>query len=297
MGKDDYYKILGVDRDASDEAIKRAYRKLARKYHPDVHKGADAAERFQAVGEAYDVLRDPEKRAAYDQYGEDWQNPQPQYQDTGWQGGFGFAPDDLAREDNQRFSEFFDAFRNAEFRQPTEQHVRLALDLEDVFAGARRNVTIRLPQMDAGGRIVWEDKTLAVRIPKGVVEGQHIRLRGQGAQGADLIAEIILRPHPVFRVDGRDIHLQLPVTPWEAALGAKVAMPTPGGKVQITVPSNARSGQRLRLKGRGLPGAVSGDMFAEIQIVNPPVKTVQAREFYENMARELAFDPRQNMGG
>ncbi len=287
MSADDYYKVLGVSRDASDDAIKRAYRKLARKYHPDVNTGADAAQMFQTVSEAYDVLRDPEKRAAYDQYGADWQNPRPQ---ASWDGGFGFAPDDMGRAGAADFDDIFKAFGSGGFAQRAVQHVRLEVDLEDVFAGARKRVELRLPQLDQQGRVVWRTETLDIDIPKGLSEGQHLRLQ---ADGTELIAEVAVKPHPIFRLDGRDISVDLPVTPWEAALGARVAMPTPSGKVEIRVPPNARSGQKLRLKGKGLPGAVAGDLFATLLIINPPVKSAEAKELYEKMAREFRFDPRR----
>lgn len=293
MDDEDFYKTLGVARDATPDEIKRAYRKLARKYHPDVNKSAEAAARFQAVGHAHDVLRDPEKRAAYDQHGADWQNP-PQQQR--WDGGYGFAPEDMSRADAGIFEDFFDSFGRSGFSRATPQHARIDLDLEDIFAGARKTVSLRMPEMDREGRVHWRDQRIAVDIPKGMMEGQHLRLKGQGAEGSDLILEVALKPHPVFRINGRDISLILPVTPWEAALGGSVTMPTPGGKVQIKVPPNARSGQRLRLKGRGLPGPRNGDLFAELQIVNPPVKTAEAKALYERMAKELKFDPRKDQG-
>ncbi len=298
MAGEDFYKVLGVARTASADDIKRAYRKLARKYHPDVHKGAGTAEKFQAVGNAYDVLRDPEKRAAYDAYGADWENPpRPAQEGQNWDGGFGFAREDMSRADAGVFRDFFDAFGSrGGFSRPSPQQARLALDLEDVFAGARKIVGLRMPEMDPQGRMHWRDHKVVVNVPKGIGEGQHLRLKGQGAEGADLILEIALNPHPIFRVDGRDISVDLPITPWEAALGARIAMPTPGGKVQVKVPPNARSGQRLRLKGRGMPGAVPGDLYASLLIVNPPVKTAKAREFYERMAEELKFDPRKDQG-
>lgn len=304
MAQEDFYKTLGVARDATPDAIKRAYRKLARKYHPDVNTGPEAATRFQTIGTAYDVLRDPEKRAAYDKFGPDWESLQHKQdqQQTRWNGGYGFAPEDMSRADAGIFEDFFDAFGQDTFgrrasTRPAAQHARIDIDLEDVFKGARKTLGLRMPDVDAQGRVQWRDQQIAVDIPKGIVAGQHLRLKGMGSQGADLILEVMLKSHPTFRVDGRDISVTLPVTPWEAALGAKVAMPTPGGKVQITVPPNARSGQRLRLKGRGLPGPRPGDLYAELQIINPPVKTAEARAFYERMAKELNFDPRKDQGG
>lgn len=303
MAQTDFYKVLGVARDSSPDEIKRAYRKLARKYHPDVNTGPEAAAKFQEIGNAYDVLRDPEKRAAYDAYGPDWEVKQ-HHQDqehTRWNGGYGFAPEDMSRADAGIFEDFFSAFGQDQagqraYYQQSAQPARIDLDLEDIFAGARKTFSLRVPELDAQGRVHWRDQRIAVDIPKGITEGQHLRLKGKGRQGADLILEIAIKAHPTFHVDGHDISVTLPVTPWEAALGAKVAMPTPGGKVQIKVPANARSGQRLRLKGRGLPGARPGDLFAELQIVNPPVETAEAKAFYERMAKELNFDPRAGGG-
>lgn len=302
MAQEDFYQTLGIARDAGPDDIKRAYRKLARKYHPDVNNSPEAAKTFQAVGTAYDVLRDPEKRTAYDKYGPDWETLQHQQQHSArWNDGYGFAQEDMSRTDAGIFEDFFqafgaDAFGKRTTARPGTQHARIDIDLEDVFEGARKTLGLRVPEMDRHGRVQWRDQRIAVDIPKGTTEGQHLRLRGKGAQGADLILEVALKPHPVFRLDGHDISVTLPVTPWEAALGAKVAMPTPGGKVQIKVPPNARSGQRLRLKGRGLPGARPGDLYAELQIINPPVKTAEARALYERMAKELNFDPRKDQG-
>ncbi|MBE0414005.1 MAG: DnaJ domain-containing protein [Yoonia sp.] len=304
MVQEDFYKTLGVARDASSDDIKRAYRKLARKYHPDVNTGADTAARFQAIGHAHDVLRDPEKRAAYDKFGPEWETlkQQQQQEQTRWTGGYGFAPEDMSQADAGIFEDYFSAFRQDPFgrrasTRPMDQHARIDIALEDIFTGATKTFGLQVPDLDDQGRVVWRDQRIAVNIPKGIAAGQHLRLKGKGGQGADLILEVALAPHPTFRVDGRDISVALPVTPWEAALGAKVGMPTPGGKVQITVPPNARSGQRLRLKGRGLPGPHAGDLYAELQIINPPVNTAEARAFYERMAKELNFDPRKDQGG
>lgn len=311
MDRDAYYKVLGVERTASADEIKRAYRKLARKYHPDVNPDPEADVKFKQAGEAFAVLGDAEKRAEYDAgpagfqpgSGSDFTPP------PGWEQGFSFTghPDGA---DHAAFGDFFeDIMRGAGGRGGAraqqggqDQHAKITLDLTDVFAGATRVLTLRMPQMDAQGRLALVDRNISVTVPKGIQAGQHIRLKGQGmpgmGQGAagDLFLEVAFAPHPLYRVDGRDLYLDLPVTPWEAALGGKVKMPTPTGKVDLKIPKNAKSGQKLRLKGRGLPAPVAGDFYAVLKIVNPPVASSKAREFYEQMAREVSFDPRAEMG-
>ena len=306
----DYYETLGVKRDASADEIKRAYRKLARKFHPDVNAVPEAAEKFKAVSEAYSALKDPETRAAYDQLGKGWKAGQGFEPPPDWNHPFRAreAPD---RAEESAFSDFFEnLFRRGhsghfgqDFDQRgQDQHARIELSVEDVFSGATKTLTLRMPQADASGRVAIRERRVSVKVPKGIGEGQHIRLRGQGAPGTgrggagDLILEVVLAPHPVFRIDGRDLYLDLPVSPWEAALGGKVSMTTPGGAVDIVIPKNARAGQKLRLKGRGLPGKTAGDLYAVLKIVNPPVKTSQERAAFEKMAKEFNFDPRRHMG-
>ena len=288
----DYYETLGVTRAASQDDIKRAYRRLARKYHPDVSKEADAESRFKEVGEAYEVLRDPEKRAAYDRFGKDWKHGQEFRPPPGWErqvnfGGGGFSG-------ASGFSEFFetlfghDGIRGA--RGPmrakgSDQSVRIEIPIEDAYRGATRNVTLR-------------GRTLSVRIPKGVTEGQRIRLGGQGGVGpgggpaGDLYLTVTHAAHPLFRADGRDVHLTLPVAPWEAALGATIAVPTLGGKVDLKIPRGSRAGRTLRLKGRGLPGRPSGDQYVALEIVVPPADSPEAESLYRKMAESMDFDPR-----
>lgn len=311
MDYKDYYEILGLKRDATETEIKRAYRKLARKYHPDVNP--DAEQDFKDVGEAYDVLKDPEKRAAYDQLGSGWQQGERFRPPPDWDQRFSFSNSREAATEADAFSDFFETLfrRNHEegsyFHEAgvrgQDQHARLSLQIEDAFQGGTRTLSIATPGLDPSGRMVMRNKNISVAIPKGIGPGQHIRLRGKGSPGlgdarpGDLFLEVSFEPHPVFRIDGRDLYLDLPLTPWEAALGSSVTMPTPGGSVEIRIPNNARSGQKLRLKGRGLPGPRPGDLFAVLKIVNPPVKTEKAREFYEGMARELDFNPRKKLGG
>jgi len=303
----DYYKTMGVAREATPEQIKQAYRRLARRYHPDVSKDPDAEARFKEVGEAYEVLRDPEKRAAYDQLGS---GPRPGEQfrpPPDWGAGFGFRRDAGAPggdQDGFTFegdpSEFFEtlfgragaAGRRAHRarEQGADHHARVIVDLAASLEGGTRTLTV-------GGR------TLNVKIPKGIQAGQHIRLAGQGGQlpgeakAGDLLLEVSFAPHPHFRPEGRDLYLDLPVAPWEAALGAAVTVPTPEGPVSLQVPPGSRAGTRLRLRGRGLPSRPPGDLYATLQIALPPADTAAARAAYEAFAAAAPFNPRSSLGG
>lgn len=308
MSTKDHYKTLGVPRDASIEDIKRAFRKLARKYHPDVTKGPQAEARFKEINEAYDVLKDPEKRAAYD-------NPQPQ-QDfehaSGWDQGFGFSHPGSGSE--EAFADLFARFSRggpdmsgmsgmSRGMAAADQHARIEIPLTEAYQGATRTLTLRTPRISSLGEVSYEERNISVRIPKGILEGQNIRLSGQGMRlsdggaAGDLFLEVVFAPHPVYRPDGRDLHLDLPIAPWEAALGQKIVLPTPDGKVDLKIPANARSGQKLRLKGKGLPAHPPGDIYATLYIVNPKVTTAQDKEFFEKMAGEMSFNPRARMGG
>ncbi|NOY16820.1 MAG: DnaJ domain-containing protein [Gammaproteobacteria bacterium] len=311
----DYYKIMGIKRDATQNEIKRAYRKLARKYHPDVSKISDAEERFKEVGEAYEVLKDPEKRAAYDQLGSNWQQGQDFQPPPGWQDGFEFSGGGYTEANSAHFSDFFeDLFGRAggaEFQQARgrhfqmkgeDHHAKVGVSLEDAYHGARRAITLKMPEVDTTGHLVTHDRKLNVKIPKGVTQGQRIRLRGQGGPGVgdapagDLYLEIDLLPHPIYTVDGRDVYVDLPVTPWEAALGEKVSIPTLGGKVEMKIPVGSQSGSKLRLKGRGLPGKKKGDQFVVIKIETPEAKTEEQKELYRRMQKEMNFNPRHRLG-
>lgn len=316
----DYYQTLGVDKTASADEIKKAYRKLARKYHPDVSKEADASARMAAVNEANAVLSDPEKRAAYDALsarrppGGDFQPP------PGWDEGFEFtgagpgmgAGVGAGRGGEEGdFSEFFaHLFGQARARQAQrtraaqrgeDHHAAIGVDLRDSYDGATRELQLRAPRLDASGHVVLDERTLQIRIPKGVREGQQIRLAGQGSPGlggapaGDLFLEVRFNPDPRFRVDGRDVTQTVPVAPWEAALGARIEVDTPSGRVQVGVPPNSAGGRKLRLKGRGLPSDPPGDLYLELQLVLPPADSPRARELYEAMARDLSFNPRQEM--
>lgn len=305
----DYYQILGVERSATQDEIKRAYKKLARKYHPDVSKEANAEDRFKEVNEAHEVLKDPEKRAAYDQLGANWRSGQDFRPPPGWDQGFEFR----GGFGDSGFSDFFEnlfgagsPFTGAGHRQQhhgfsrrgENHHASIAISLEDAYYGREKLIHLKIPTTDAHGRVSTRDHSIKVKIPKGITVGKQIRLGGQGAPGihggpkGDLFLKVEFSSHRLFSIDGKDTHLKLPITPWEAALGARIKVPTLGGEVEAKVPAGARSGQKLRLKGRGLPGDPPGDHFLELQVMTPPADSEQAREFYEKMARELPFNPR-----
>ncbi|MEJ2694491.1 MAG: DnaJ C-terminal domain-containing protein [Candidatus Thiodiazotropha sp.] len=315
----DYYKTIGVARDASQDEIKRAYRKLARKYHPDVSKEPDAERRFKEVGEAYEVLKDPEKRAAYDQLGMNWKAGQEFRPPPDWGANFEFSGGSTGSE-GAAFSDFFESLfgrgfggadgfgvhrssRGRSFHAPGEDHhAKVLVDLEDAFQGATRTLSLQLPEIDSQGHPHTRKRTLNLRIPKGVRQGQQIRLVGQGAPGTgqgragDLYLEVEFRPHPLYKVEGRDLYLDLPVAPWEAALGAQVKAPTPDGIIDLKIPAGSTSGRKLRLKGRGIPGQTPGDFYAVLQIVLPPGDTEKAKALYRKMADELNFDVRAKLG-
>ena len=309
----DYYKIMGVTEDATAEEIKKAYRRLARKYHPDVSKEPDAETRFKEVGEAYEVLKDPEKRAEYDELrrygvhdGGEFRPP------PGWHGAAGGAG--FGAADAGRFSEFFEAifggrgghrgspFGDAGFAMRGEDlQYRLTVSLEEAYRGTTRQIALQTAVQDPRGHMRPEVRTLKVSVPAGVVQGQKIRLKGQGNPGigggpaGDLYLHVDLATHRLFSVEGRDVTLVLPIAPWEAALGTAVEVPTLDGRVKMAVPANARSGQRLRLKGRGLPGHPPGDQYVVLQITMPEVKTEADRELLRRMAAQMAFNPRASL--
>jgi len=309
----DYYKIMGVDRKATPEEIKRAYRKLARKYHPDVSKERDAEAKFKEVGEAYEVLKDPKKRAAYDRIGQNWREGQPFTPPPDWQREFdvgkGFAGGRATG-----FSDFFETLFGGGFASQEgvfhrgfqgrgeDQHARILIDLEDAYHGGVRLIALNVPEIDAEGRIVSNRKTLNIKIPRGIQAGQRIRLSGQGmpgmqgGQSGDLYLEVEFNPHRLFHAKGKDIAIELPVTPWEAALGATVPVPTLGGTVEVKIPPGSQSGSQLRLKGRGLPAATPGDQFITLKIVTPPAISVEAKAWYQKMAELMPMNPRQDMG-
>ena len=307
----DYYKIMGVARDATEAQIKQAYRKLARKYHPDVSKEKDAEARFKEVGEAYEVLKSPEKRAAYDQLGQghpgqDFRPP------PDWGAGFEFAG---AGPSDPSYSDFFESLFGAQGRagpgsrrgafhpgRGEDHHAKVLLDLDATLRGGARQLTLRVPEIDADGRLVSKERVLNVQVPKGILAGQHIRLAGQGARASgegapgDLFIEADFLPHPLYKVDGRDLHLELPVAPWEAALGAAVKTPTPAGTVDLKIPAGSHAGSKLRLKGRGIPASPPGDFYVTLQIALPAANDDKAKAAYAAMAAAVPFNPRANLG-
>jgi curved DNA-binding protein len=313
----DYYKVMGVARDATEAQVKQAYRKLARKYHPDVSKEKDAEARFKELGEAYEVLKTPEKRAAYDQLG---RGPRPGENfrpPPDWGSGFEFSgPGDGGGD--RDYSEFFESLfggaagaarggrrgfdpgRGEPGRAP-DHHAKVILDLEATLQGGSRTFTLRVPEIDAEGHLISKERVLNVQIPKGILPGQTIRLAGQGANtgsgaAGDLYIEVDFQPHPLYRPDGRDLYLELPVAPWEAALGASVKTPTPAGVVDLKIPIGSHAGTKMRLKGRGIPAAPAGDLYVVLQIALPPASDEKAKAAYRAMADALPFNPRAHLG-
>jgi len=317
----DYYQILGVAEDATAAEIKSAYRKLARKYHPDVSKEDDAENRFKEVSEAYEVLKDSQKRAEYDElrrYGaksgySDFEPP------PGWQSSAEFSGGGFTGADGQAFSDFFESIfggGRGNFRQSAgagagrggfamrgeDVHHRLPIFLEEAFNGCEKSISMRVPEAGSNGQVVNRQRTLKVKVPAGVKDGQNIRLRGQGSPGmgsgpaGDLFLEIQIAPHPHFRLEGKDIYLNLPVSPSEAALGARVGVPTLAGEVTLTIPAGTRQGKKLRLKGKGLPGKPAGDQYVIVEIAMPPEQTEKSRELFQALAEELPFNPREHLG-
>ena len=309
----DYYKTLGLEPAASEDEVRKAYRKLARKYHPDVSKEADAEARMRDINEANDVLRDKEKRAAYDALAA--RVAAGGSAAPGWDEGFEFHRGPGAGPaDHADFSEFFSSVfgagerRGAERRQyrarGEDHHAAIEIALEDALNGAEREITLRAMDTDAQGRPTFANRTLSVKIPPGMHPGQFIRLAGQGMPGhggepaGDLYLEVRIAPHKLYRVEERDLYMTLPVTPTEGALGAQVQVPTPaGGVVEVSVPRNARNGLKLRLKERGLPGKPPGNLYLLIEIAVPPADSDAARQAYEQLAKATtAFDPRRHLG-
>ena len=319
----DYYEILGVSSDATQDQIKRAYRKLARKYHPDVSEAADADHRFKEAGEAYEVLKDPEKRAAYDRLGSGWQGGQDFRPPPDWNAGYDFSGGGgYTQASATDFSDFFESLFGGggargggyttggggyttagdPFASRGEDiDARVTIDLEDSYRGASRLLTMHAPEITPDGRISQKARTLNVSIPKGVKQGQKIRLAGQGGQGmggeaGDLYLEVEFRPHQHYRVEGADVYLDLPVAPWEAALGASVKVPTPSGAVDLKIPAGSQQGRKLRLKGRGIPAKTPGDLYVVLQIALPPADSSKAKKVYQEMQEEMDFNPRTGLG-
>jgi len=319
----DYYQALGISRTATAEEVKKAYRKLARKYHPDVSKEPNAEEKFKEVQEAYEVLKDAEKRAAYDQLGSQWKQGQQFRPPPEWGSGFEFrgAPGAGARHsdggtfqfegDAHQFSDFFASLFGgtgagpfagaARRRGGRDHHARIDIELEESYSGGTRTLELKRPVVRGDGHVELASHTVRVSIPAGVTDGQLIRLAGQGepdvegGRPGDLYLEVHLRPHRLYHLEGRDVTLTLPVAPWEAALGASVTTPTLGGSVELRIPAGSQSGSRLRLRGRGLPGQPAGDQYVVLKVVLPPASSDEARALYTQMQRDLAFDPRAGL--
>jgi len=305
MRFEDYYEVMGVSRDASDEDIKRAYRRLARKYHPDVSKEADAEERFKELGEAYEVLKDADKRAAYDQLGSRYKAGEEFRPPPDWNFEFTAEPETAA------FSEFFEnlfgrgagerVYRRPHRARGFNTSAEVAITLEEAVAGTERTVGLERVERGSDGRPTKRLQQLNVKIPAGVVDGQQIRLAGQGEPGmdggpsGDLFLHLRFLPHRWFRADGRDIWLELPVTPWEAALGQTVRVPTLAGKVDMRIPKGSQSGRELRLKGKGLPGRPPGDQRIVLKMVTPPATGEAEESFYREMAAKMPMNPRAAM--
>jgi curved DNA-binding protein len=305
----DYYAVLGVERGATQDEIKRAYRKLARKYHPDVSKEQDAEQKFKDLGEANEVLKDPEKRAAYDQLGSNWNTQQEFHPPPDWGAGFEFRGGPPGGEDHDA-SDFFESlFGRASSAgggrgfhiQGEDHHAKILIDLKDSYEGASRSISLQMPEVTSNGHVVTRSRTLKVSIPKGIRQGQQIRLSGQGATGmgggkaGDLYLEVEFKPKTSYRVEGADVYLKLPLAPWEAALGASIKVPTPSGTFDLKIPEGSQAGKKLRLKGRGIPAKKPGDLYFELQIVLPSADDQKAREIYQRMQEEIEFDPRATM--
>jgi len=308
----DYYKIMGVGKNATQDEIKRSYRKLARKFHPDVSKEKNAEKHFKDVGEAYEVLKDQKKRSAYDQLGKNWKAGQQGFEPPpGWSSDFGFNSSFTGHSANgSKFSDFFESLfgqRNNRFHDSRtayqtrgeNTHAKVFINLDDAYHGTSSSLNLRTTELNKEGHPQLKQRTLNIKIPKGVKNGQNIRLQGQGnpgfggGQAGDLFLEIGLNPDPIYKVDGRDVSLKLPITPWEAALGSKIQVSTPTGKVELKVPPCVSSGKRMRFKGRGIPGKTPGDFYILLEIVLPESLSDKEKSLYQALQQESSpLNPR-----
>lgn len=314
MANRDFYSVLGVKRDASDDEIRKVYRSLARKFHPDVNKEAGAEERFKEIGEAYAVLSDPKKRAAYDKYGEMWKHADEldaaaqnrsksytHYNHYNHMEDLGSIFDQLFRQGGARG--FSTSSRAAgPFPIPgTDQHTQIEISLEEAFRGSSRTIRLSYPSVQADGQITDQTEEITVKVPAGVTNGQVLRLSGKGGPGSynapngDLYIELKIAPHNAFEVNGKDIYISLPITPWEAALGATVQVPVLAGTVEMKIPAGAQGGSTLRLKGKGLPGKPAGDQYVVLKIVTPKANTAEQKKMYKKMAEAFDFDARAEL--
>ena len=318
----DYYLLMGVDKSATPEDIKRAHRKLARKYHPDVSKEKDAEARFKELAEAYDVLKDPEKRAAYDRLGanykagQDFQPPPDWAKQQAGQSGYSQG---FEAGDGQDHSAFFDAlFRGVDSggraqragqrsheafdMHGQDQHARIQIEIEDSYQGATRTLQLRVQAEGSDGRPRLDDRTIEFVIPKGIRAGQHIRLAAQGAPGTgkgspgDLYLDVEMLPHALYRTDGADVLMDLPIAPWEAVLGAEVVAPTPTGQVEIKIPAGSINGRKLRVKGRGLPAKTPGDFYFVLKILQPSASSELEKKAYADFQNAFnTYNPRSQI--
>jgi len=299
----DYYQLLGLEPNVASADVKKAYRKLARKFHPDVSKESNASERMKEINEAYAVLSDEDRRAAYDQLAAQGGRDQPFQPPPGWHGSDGATMEQASDFFNNLFGQAGRARQSGDFRtRGQDLHGTIDVSLQDAYHGAVREVSMRIPALDTNGQIKTHQHTLNVRIPRGARAGQHLRLAGQGGPGfgggqaGDMFLEVRFEHDARFRVEGRDVYQKVEVTPWEAALGASIEVSTPAGAMQVSVPAGSQTGRKLRLKGRGIPGEPPGNLFLELEVVLPmPINDAQ-RALYQSMAREMAFNPRQKMG-
>ena len=322
----DYYETLGVARSATEAEIKAAYRKLARKYHPDVNKEVGAEDQFKEIGEAYAVLKDTEKRAAYDRFGANWKNGQDFTPPPNWNEGFEYSDNGFNTghpgygggfEGDQ--SEFFESLfgrgqhrlggRSGQSHQGMsfkgqDHHAKILIDLADAYNGAKRTIALHMPTQDASGHGSTQERKLDVSIPKGIKAGQNLRLSGQGSPGigeglaGDLYLEIDFHPSPIYRIDGKDVFIDIPLAPWEAALGTTVNVPTPAGStLELKIPAGTVAGRKLRLKGKGIPSAQPGDLYVVPTIALPTAETDAQKEAYQHLEKAFDFNPRSHLKG
>lgn len=317
MKYQDYYQVMGIERNAAPDDIKKAYRKLARKYHPDVSRESNAEEKFKELGEAYEVLKDPEKRKAYDELGRHQANqefrPPPNWEQQFGQRAASGSNSDEGVDFSDFFAELFSRRARGQSHTGRESYrmagqdyeVSVQISLDEAYRGAEVSLQVAMPDYTDEGAVRRTPKTIKTRIPKGVIDGQKLRVPGKGGTGfnggpnGDLYLTIALKPHPLFRASEHDLYLELPITPWEAALGASIEAPTLDGAVRLKVPKSARAGQKLRLSGKGLPkpGGGQGDFFAVLQIVSPTALSAREEELFEELARVSTFNPRVHFEG
>lgn len=312
----DYYGMLGLSKEASADEIKKQYRKLARKYHPDVSKEPNAEEKFKEMKEAYEVLKDPEKRKAYDQMGQGFNNGDHFTPPPGWEYE---SNSETERPHSHYSSADFSDFFNSIFGQKSasgqqsrnhktyqergiDQHAKITVTLEEAFFGCEKGITLQRQTLDPQTQKMSNtEQTLKIKIPAGVTHNQQIRLKGQGSNGfnggenGDLYLEINIHHHTLYTFHKKDIYLTLPITPWEAALGEKIEIPTLGGTILFTLPAGSQSGNKLRLKGRGLPGKIPGDQYITLSIKTPSAETEEQKTYYQKMAQTMPFNPRKQM--